>query len=395
MAKLHPDIRKYYIFRALLKRFILPIIVVYGIDRGLSLEQLAFVAGLGSIAGFILEVPSGAIADAIGHRRALVVSMIGQACAMAMYLGGTFVWIALATVTYFAAGSLATGTAEALFYEKVKSLGLEKEHGKLYGQGKGFATAVSVISMVCAGAAYELAWYLPFIIGIAQYATAAAVIRSFTLPKQTVSVRQKEGLASFFRHFSEAARAIKHNPRVFWLTITSALVIGPLFALGDFQQAIMDDIGMTAFWIGLIYAGKRLLSIWVQGYVHLFSWRLGAPTLTFLSAMFMILHLVLVSLIDDPALIIAPLMIGSVAWVGLEVAMNDYVNQLIETKSRATTLSMSNLARSLVQLLTLGVFGLLVAYMPASSAYGFIGVAMAVIFVLPMIMLTKAYQRAE
>ena len=35
---LHADIKKYYLFRALLKRFALPILVLYGLDRGLSLE---------------------------------------------------------------------------------------------------------------------------------------------------------------------------------------------------------------------------------------------------------------------------------------------------------------------------------------------------------------------
>lgn len=392
MAKLHSDIRKYYIFRALLKRFILPITVVYATDQGLTLEQIALIASFGSVAGFILEVPSGAVADAVGHRRALVLSMIGQACAMAMYLGGTFFWIAAASVLYFAAGSFMTGTAEALFYERVKSLGLEKEHGRLYGQGKGFATAVSVIFMISAGAAYELAWYLPFLIGVAQYAAAGFVIASFTQVKETVSVREREGMASFLLHFSEAARAIRKNPKVYWLTVMTGLILGPLFALGDFQQAIMDDLGMTAFWIGMVYAGKRLLSIWVQGYVHVFAWRLGPLTLTFLSAMLMVLHLVLVGIIEDPALIIAPLMIGSIAWVGLEVAANDYLNRQIETKSRATALSMNNLVRSVVQLGSLMIFGALVAHVPAATAYGVMGVVLAVVMVMPMVMLTKAYK---
>ncbi len=393
MAKPHSDIKKYYVFRALLKRFILPVLVVYGIDRGLSLEQLALIAGMGSVAGFLLEVPSGAVADAIGHRRALVLSMLGQAASMALYLGGTFPWIAAGTTLYFAAGTLMTGTSEALFYERVKALGLEKEHGKLYGQGKGFATAVSVVSMACAGAAYELLWYLPFLIGIAQYVVAAVIISTFGPTVKAVSVAKKEGMAGFFTHFVEAARAIRKNDKVFWLTIASALIIGPLFGLGDFQQAIMKDLGMAAFWIGMVYAGKRLLAIWVQGYIHLVVWRLGAPTLTFISGLLMVIHLVLVGTIKDPALIIAPLMIGSVAWVGLEVATNDYINREIATKSRATALSMSNVTRSVVQLGTLAVFGLLSAQTSAAFAYGVIGLILAVLLVFPIVRLTQAYAK--
>ena len=65
---LHSDVKKYYVFRALLKRFILPILILYGLDRGLSLSELSIIAAVGSVISFVLEIPSGAIADRFGHR---------------------------------------------------------------------------------------------------------------------------------------------------------------------------------------------------------------------------------------------------------------------------------------------------------------------------------------
>lgn len=394
MAKQHPDIRKYYIFRALLKRFVLPVLVVYAIDRGLSLEQIAVIAGSSTIASFLFEVPSGAIADAIGHRRALVFSMIGQAASMTLYLGGTFEWILAGSMLYFAAGTFMTGTSEALFYERVKALGLEAQHGKLYGRGKGFATAVSVVSMALAGIFYEILWYLPFFIGVAQYLIAAYIISTFGPAKETVSIAAKEGLLSFFSHFSSAAGEIWKNRKAFWLIIASAMIIGPLFGIGEFQQAIMSDLGMAATYIGLVYAGKRLLSIGVQGYIHTLADTLGAPRLTLLSAGLMTIHLVLVGMIRDPAHILFPLMVGSVAWVGLEVATNDYLNKLLNTKSRATALSMNNLVRLIAQLGTLAIFGALATTANAAQAYGVIGIVLVVLIVYPMIKLFGAYRRA-
>ncbi len=392
MAKRHPDIRKYYIFRALLKRFILPVLVVYAIDRGLSLEQIALIAGVGTIASFLFEVPSGAIADAIGHRRALVFSMIGQAASMTLYLGGTFEWILAGSVMYFVAGTFMTGTSEALFYERVKALGLEAQHGKLYGQGKGFATAVSVVSMALAGIFYEILWYLPFLVGVVQYVVAAYIISTFGPAKETVSVAKKEGILTFFSHFSSAAGQIWQNRKAFWLIIVSALIIGPLFGLGDFQQAIMSDLGMAATYIGLVYAGKRLLSIGVQGYIHKIADTLGAPRLTLLSAGLMTAHLVLVGMVRNPALILLPLMVGSIAWVGLEVATNDYLNKLLDTKSRATALSMNNMVRLVAQLGTLAIFGTLAATTNAAQAYGAIGVVLVVVIIYPMFKLFQAYR---
>ena len=101
---LHTDVKKYYVFRALLKRFILPILILYGLDRGLSLSELALIAAVGSVLSFVLEIPSGAIADRFGHRRTLVVSMLGQALSMLLYLGGSFWWILMGTALYFGFG---------------------------------------------------------------------------------------------------------------------------------------------------------------------------------------------------------------------------------------------------------------------------------------------------
>lgn len=284
------------------------------------------------------------------------------------------------------------GTAEALFFERVKALGLEAQHGKLYGQGKGFATAVSVISMALAGVCYELVWFSPFIIGFVQYLLAGYIISTFGPTKESVSVAKKEGLVTFFSHFAVAAKGIWQNRKAFWLIIVSAMIIGPIFGLGDFQQAIMNDLGMVATYIGLVYAGKRLLSIGVQGYINRVSEKLGAPRLTLLSAGLMTMHFVLVGMIRDPALIVLPLMIGSIAWVGLEVATNDYLNKLLDSGSRATALSMNNMVRLVAQLGTLGVFGTIATRSNAAQAYGMIGVALVVLLVYPMYKLFRAYR---
>ena len=108
-------IGRYYFFRGLLGRVYLPILVIYMLNRGLSVGQVALISTLAFAASFIFEVPSGAIADHIGHRRTLIISLLGQALAALCYLGGTFPLILAGSVGYMTAGSLLTGTGEALF----------------------------------------------------------------------------------------------------------------------------------------------------------------------------------------------------------------------------------------------------------------------------------------
>ncbi len=389
---LHPDVRKYYVFRALIKRFALPVLVLFSLDRGLSIAEIGFIAVAGDIASLVLEVPSGSIADAIGHRRALVLSMLGQAVAMGLFLGGSFWWILCGTVMYFGMGTLMTGTSEALFYERLQTLGLEKDHLRLYGQGKGFATAVSVVSMALAGVTYELAWYLPFLICVAQFLVAAAVIGTFGPVNKPTSVSHRERYLAFLRNFRTASRAIIENKRLFWMILSSGLVIGVLFGIGDFQQAIMSDIGMTAALIGFVYAAKRVAGVLIQGYTHKLTALCSAPVFTLICALLAIVHYLLVGITTNYLFLAIVLVAGSMSWVGLEVATNHYMNALITTGARATTLSASNMLRDLIQILAVCVYTAVATLSGNVRAYNAMGLLLILTISVPIVMLFRAYR---
>lgn len=387
---LHPDVKKYYVFRALLKRFALPILVLYGLDQGLTLGELSFIAAVGSIVSFVCELPSGAIADRIGHRRTLVLSMLGQALSMALYLGGTFWWMLGGVVVYMGFGSLMTGTAEAFFFERLEKLGLASQHAKLSGAGKGFATAVSVISMALAGVLYEVAWWLPFVVGVLQFVLAAVVVATIGPTHDEISIQRRESSrVSVVVHIRSAWTQIREQPFIFWLIISSALIVGPLFSTGDFQQAVMDDVGMSAALIGAIYAAKRLLSVLLQASTYRIMRLLTPAQFVLLCALFMLLYFFGLGIIIDPGLLLGPLLIGSLAWVGLEIAVNDYINQRIQTGSRATLLSMNNFIRNFVGVLAIAVFG--VVTRDATAAYGYLvlGCVFTIILFIPLVQLFR------
>lgn len=387
---LHSDVKKYYLFRALLKRFVVPILVLYGLDQGLSLGELAVVAGAGSVVSFVLEVPSGVIADRLGHRRTLVLSMLGQALSMALYLGGTFWWILLGAVAYMGFGSLMTGTAEAFFFERLQQLGLVDQHAKLSGKGKGFATAVSVVSMAFAGVLYEIAWWLPFAVGTVQFLLAALVVSTIGSTREEVSVEQLEKKKTkAITHFTDAWRELRVRPAIMWLILSSALVVGPLYAVGDFQQAVMDDVGISPSLIGAVYAAKRLLSILVQGSTHRFMEFFAPSQIVGLSAILMLVHLFGMGLVSDPWWLLGPLLVGPLAWVGLEIALNDYINQSTQTGSRATLLSMNNFIRNLVAVGTIVLYGFITQAGSASFGYLILGIVFAVLLFVPMVQLSR------
>lgn len=370
------DVWKYNALRILVKRFILPILVVFMISRGLSVVQIASIATIGTIVSFIFEIPSGAIADWLGHRRTLIYSLLGQGAAMFMYLGGGYWWILAGSAIYCFASTFMSGTAEAMFYERLKAEKKEHEYARYQGQGKGLARLVGVLSMTLAGFAYMVAWYLPFLIGAVQFFVAAIVISTFEEAKQQVSVKQREGRVEFISHFSDAWFIVMRNKKIFWLMIVGGLIAGPLFATADLQQIVMTNAGISAGFIGVIYSVKRVFGFISQTNIYRLMKHIGPPALLAVSAVLTLMNIIL------PALFLNHVFIGiAVSLSGLvttSIAVSAYVNDLIPSGSRATVLSVGNMFENVFQVLTTLAFGYLSLWLSPEHSFIVIGSMMAV-----------------
>jgi MFS family permease len=55
---------------------VIPLIVLLPLDRGLSIAQLGLAAATQGLVVFALELPTGGLADAVGRRPVLIVSML-------------------------------------------------------------------------------------------------------------------------------------------------------------------------------------------------------------------------------------------------------------------------------------------------------------------------------
>lgn len=364
------DIKKYYFFRGLIKRFALPILVVYALDRGLSIDQIAFIAMVGYIGSFVMEVPSGAIADAIGHKRALVLSMIGQSASMAMYLGGNFNWILAANLMYWMSGSLMTGTAEALFYERVKELGRESEHRKLSGQGKGFANLVGVVALAVTSYLYTIAFWIPFLIGVVQFILAGVVIGSFQESKKHLSVAGREGFSYLFSHFSTAFKNLRKNNLLFWVIVSDAVIGGFYFSSAEFHQVLLIDAGLAVTFFGIFYSAKRLVTMIASPFSHVFSRRFTPAQFLLTNWAILVIISAVVPFIKDPFFLAGILVLPAGLAAILGVTTNDYANQQITGTSRATTLSLGNLLTTIIQVATVAALGWFGEHFSVSVGFG-------------------------
>ncbi len=129
-------------------------------EHGLGPGQFAGALLLWSLTGFVLEVPSGALADRVDRRRLLLVSGV-------LYVGTFAVWLASPNLSGFLVGfvlwgastALESGTFEALLHDELTARGAAGGYGRVRSRSEAVAVTVMALAVAAAGPLYDAGGY--------------------------------------------------------------------------------------------------------------------------------------------------------------------------------------------------------------------------------------------
>ncbi|AUH42033.1 MFS transporter [Streptomyces sp. CMB-StM0423] len=137
-----------------------PVYALLFADHGLSLWQVSSLFVIWSLTSLLLEVPSGAWADAFSRRLLL--------CAGPLLTGAGFtLWIVAPSYGAFAAGfvlwgakgAFASGALEALLYEELGRAGAADRYARTLGRGRAAGTVGVMASMAAAAPVFAAGGY--------------------------------------------------------------------------------------------------------------------------------------------------------------------------------------------------------------------------------------------
>jgi len=115
----------------------IPIYPLYALlftDSGLSGAEISALFGIWSGVGLVAEVPSGALADRVSRRGALVAAGLLQAVGYVVWiLQPTFAGFAIGFVLWGLGGSLISGAREALLYDGLLAARAEGHYARING----------------------------------------------------------------------------------------------------------------------------------------------------------------------------------------------------------------------------------------------------------------------
>jgi len=330
---------KLYIF-SFFDAFILiyPIYTLFFVHKGIAPYQISTLLIAWSATTFLLELPSGALADKLSRKKIMLIGIISK-------IIGYFVWLLFPTFWGFLLGfilwgvksAFVLGAQEALIYEELKQLRQEGQYAKIMGWMK----ALNSLGMILSGVGARLLvthGYTPVLIASigSMIVSATALLLVAETPK---SVGQEETVSNFVATIKGGLRLVFRQPGILHMV----LFISAIYSLGvidEFFSLLFHGKGLsntaTAYWVGAAYLSAGLGNI----LAHRFDGR-KIPTVPSMLIWFGMFWLA--ALLPSP---FAPLLIclDMFYFSGVVVLIHAYLQREFNDSSRATALS------------TLGVF---------------------------------------
>ncbi|MEM8780019.1 MAG: MFS transporter [Cyanobacteria bacterium P01_G01_bin.49] len=318
--------------------FPIPTIILFYQHYGLSIEQSIFLKTVLSLSIFLLEIPSGYIADRWGRKFCLVSGGAIWVASWSIYCTQeTFNWFIFAETLTGIAGSLISGADTALTYDTLLELDRAQDYRKI--EGKLIAIA-GISEAICgligaATAQYNIVYpfYLQTICLLFYCLIATRLIEPGCSENDRVGERQQQHLWSIIREF------FFQNPSIRWLIFLSATFSVATFLIVWLSQAYLSNYGVPMFMFGIIWVFLHLVMSLASITANNVEQKLGLRKALLFSVILLGISFIFLGIIDQ---VLGIIFVAAIYFVrGLvNPLLSDAINQLVPSRTRATVFSM-------------------------------------------------------
>ena len=326
--------------------------------RGLTLVQISLIESIMIFTIFLMEVPTGVLADRVGRKWSIFASTL-------LLMGGevififarSFEWyiiIALLTGTGFA---FASGAVEALVYDSLPPKNREDAMKRAMGRVNSWGQIAFVIAPIVGGLIIGDAGIDKFIAAIALTAAAlligAVVCLTLREPADD-SAEAKPGSMTLLR---DGVGLLRHHQRlrrlamlvIFTTPITSSLVttLGPPY---------LTQNEVSPFLVAAVLSVGSLLAAITQRYAYKLEQWLGQPrAIALLILLPGLMYWLLAAAAGPVATVLVMILMYGVNDMKAPL-FSAYQNAIIESRNRATVLSLINMFLNLFAALAAPLF---------------------------------------
>jgi MFS family permease len=347
--------------------------MLYLASKGLSLFEIGLLEGIFHVTSFVMETPTGAVADIFGRKASRLVGMaLSIGSRVLMIASNSFALFALSFIITALSYNFESGAGEALVYD---SLLLEKNEGKylkITGRNEFIFQATNILGLIIGGLAgnirYEYAYLISIALGV------AALITGLLFKEPLITRTKAQLFSALKKQYRDSFEAVRGSRRLLYLILFTG-VLSASVTLSFYYLQIAWDGGLNVLGIGLYLAASSAAAAAGAALAERAEKRFGEALI--LKVTPVIIALSVVSMyFTEWALI--PLCVVSAVEALVFVATRDYINRLIPSDRRATILSFESMMCSIVMILIFPLFGLVSDNLGMGGTFLILGGVLAV-----------------
>jgi MFS family permease len=131
------------------QRYFEPFLMLAFREKGLTFLQIGILFAFREVCVNVFEIPSGAIADLYGRRRAMVVSFTAYIGSLVTFaLSQNIAWLFAAMFIYAIGDAFRSGTHKAMIFDWLRIHGRSDEKTRVYGYTRSWSKMGSAVSVV-------------------------------------------------------------------------------------------------------------------------------------------------------------------------------------------------------------------------------------------------------
>lgn len=316
---------------------VMPIVVLFYQENGLTMSQIFLLKSIYSIAMVATELPSGYLADVWGCRKTLLLGAILGTVGIIIYsLSAGFVMFAFAEITLGIGFSFVSGADSALLYDSLKAENREDEYIKYEGRITSAGNFAEALAGVAGGLLATISLRTPYYF---QIFVAASAIPAALFLKEPQHVLDKVRLT-----LTEIVTVVKmtyQQKEMRSAIMVSSFTGAATLTFAWFVQPYFQKAGVPVSIFGILWTLLNLSA----GIFSMFSYRIERLLGKRNSILFIVITLSLgfIATSMEISLLGIGILFGFYMVRGIATPiLKDYINQYTDSKVRATILSVRN-----------------------------------------------------
>jgi MFS family permease len=341
---LSPEIRG-NIFRLNIIKFskwfslVMPVIVPFYKDMGLSITEIMMLKSVYSIVIVALELPSGYFADVLGRKKTLVIGSFLGALGFIIYsISGSYAGFLVAEIALGAGQSFISGADSAMLYDTLCSGKRENEYTRFEGINASVGNFSEAFSGLAGGAIALISLRFPF---YAQAVIASTAIpAALTLIEPKVTNKEKNTTLKDIVKILDTIIIKEKNLR--FNLLFSSIIGAATLLMAWFAQPLFEKMLLPLALYGTVWTALNLITGGSSILAHRIEKRLGeSGTLKTIAILIPVL-MVFSGMV--PVVAIIPLLILFYFLRGVATpVLKDYINKNTGSEVRATVMSLRDM----------------------------------------------------